>query len=64
MARTIEEIREFSLKTGNDKFGYPPTLNVPVENIVSDELHLMLRITGTVPYFIIMQYIKLHILYT
>ena len=48
MTRTIQEIRNLSLKPGNDKFGciHPPLLNVPLQNIVPDELHLMLRVTG------------------
>jgi len=25
---------------------HPPLLNIPLENVVTDELHLMLRITG------------------
>jgi len=25
---------------------HPPLLNIPLENVVADELHLMLRITG------------------
>ena len=25
---------------------HPPLLNIPLENVVVDELHLMLRITG------------------
>lgn len=48
MKRTILEMKELSLKTGNDNFGcnHPPLLNVPLKNIVPDELHLMLRVTG------------------
>lgn len=27
---------------------YPPLLHIPLQNVILDELHLMLRITGTV----------------
>ena len=52
MARTMQEIRKLSMKTGNGKFGciHPPLFNVPLQNIVPDELHLMLRITGNTTY--------------
>ena len=34
--------------TRQNKFAcvHPPLLNIPLENVVLDELHLMLRITG------------------
>ena len=50
MKRTTQEIKELSLKTGNNKFGcnHPPLLSVPLRNVVPDELHLMLRVTGIV----------------
>jgi hypothetical protein len=44
MRRSIQEIKNLSLKSGNEKFG----CNHPLQNIVPDELHLMLRITGIV----------------
>ncbi|CAB3986080.1 Hypothetical predicted protein [Paramuricea clavata] len=42
--RTLDNIRECCL---NQTFSceHPPLLNIPLENIVLDELHLMLRIT-------------------
>jgi hypothetical protein len=50
MRRSIQEIKNLSLKSGNEKFGcnHPPLLNIPLQNIVPDELHLMLRITGII----------------
>ena len=45
MARTLEEIRKCAHKQSYSCV-HPPLLNVPLENIVLDELHLMLRITG------------------
>ena len=32
----------------NEQFScvHPPLLNIPLENVVLDEMHLMLRITG------------------
>lgn len=47
LKRTLEDIRQCCLK---QLFSCerPPLLNIPLENIVLDELHLMLRITGTV----------------
>ncbi len=45
MARTLEEIRSCAC---NQSFScvHLPLLNVPIQNIVLDKLHLMLRITG------------------
>ena len=45
MARTFEEIRKC---TRNHSYScvHPPLLNVPLDNIVLDELHLMLRTTN------------------
>ena len=44
--RTLEDIRQCCLK---QEFSCqrPPLLDIPVDNIVLDELHLMLRVTGT-----------------
>lgn len=43
--RTLDDIRACCLK---HQFSCkrPPLLSIPIENIVLDELHLMLRITG------------------
>ncbi len=45
--RTLDDIRQCCLK---HQFSCerPPLLNIPMENIVLDELHLMLRITGMI----------------
>ena len=50
MVRTTEEIQECSLQTSGDKFGciHPPLIRIPPCNVVPDELHLMLRITGII----------------
>lgn len=45
MARTLEEIR-ICARNQSYSCAHPPLLNVPLDNIVLDELHLMLRITG------------------
>lgn len=46
MARTVDEMK--GLVGKKDNFGciLPPLLNIPLENIRIDELHLFLRITG------------------
>ena len=43
---TLEDIRQCCLK---QEFSCqrPPLLDIPLDNIVLDELHLMLRVTGT-----------------
>jgi hypothetical protein len=43
--RTIEDIRQCCLKK-RFSCDHPPLLSIPLGNIVLDELHLMLRITG------------------
>ena len=45
MVRTLETIKECA---NSNRYSclHPPLLNVPLENVVLDELHLMLRITG------------------
>ena len=43
--RTLEDIRKCCLKR-QFSCDRPPLLNILLENIVLDELHLMLRITG------------------
>ena len=44
--RTLEDIRQCCLK---QEFSCqrPPLLDIPLDNIVLDELHLKLRVTGT-----------------
>ena len=43
--RTLEDIK---LSAQKQQFScqHPPLLNIPLENVVLDELHLMLRVTG------------------
>ena len=43
--RTLEDIKSSAQK---QQFScqHPPLLNIPLENVVLDELHLMLRVTG------------------
>jgi hypothetical protein len=51
MKRTLQDIKQCSLK----KFFFcehHPLLNITLENIVLDELHFMLRVTGKVNAFI------------
>ena len=45
MARTLDEIRKCAL---DKKLScvHQPLINIQLENIIIDELHLMLRITG------------------
>jgi hypothetical protein len=43
--RTLADIRRCCLKL-QFSCERPPLLNIPLENVVLDELHLMLRITG------------------
>lgn len=47
MARTITEMKEHA-KQHKFSCEHRPLLNIPLENVVLDELHLMLRITGIV----------------
>lgn len=47
MARTITEMKEHA-KQNKFSCEHRPLLNIPMENVVLDELHLMLRITGIV----------------
>ena len=42
---TLDDIRRCCLKL-QFSCERPPLLNIPLENVVLDELHLMLRITG------------------
>ena len=43
--RTIDDIRKCAMK---QQFSceHQPQLDIPLENVVLDELHLMLRVTG------------------
>ena len=43
--RTLGDIRRYCLKL-QFSCERPPPLNIPLENVVLDELHLMLRMTG------------------
>lgn len=45
--RTLDDIRACCIKL-EYSCERPPLLNIPVENIILDELHLMLRITGMI----------------
>lgn len=47
MARTLKDIRKCA-NNQSSSCAHQPLLNVPLENIILDELHLMLRITGKV----------------
>ncbi len=48
--RTIQEMQELSMKTNGEKYGFihPPLIRICLRNIVPDELHLFLRVTGIV----------------
>ena len=48
VVRKICDIRE-DAKHNKHSCEHQPLLNIPLENVVLDELHLMLRITG-IPY--------------
>ena len=56
MARTIQQIQEYSLKSSGEKFGciHPPLIKLQPCNIVPDELHLLLRMTGIVLIFVLL----------
>lgn len=45
MVRTLENVKDDALR-GKCSCVHPTLLNIPLENIVLDELHMMLRITG------------------
>ena len=47
MQRKLEENKKLC-KNKTDNYGciYSPLLNIPIENVKVDELHLLLRITG------------------
>ena len=45
MSRTLESIKNCAWKH-NLSCVYQPLLDIPLENIVLDKLHLMLRVTG------------------
>ena len=51
LVRNIEEMESLSLSgkgRNADNYGclHPPLINIPLNHVVPDELHLMLRITG------------------
>ena len=49
LERTIQEMQDLSINAHEDrKFGciHPPLIMIPLRNVVPDELHLFLRITG------------------
>ncbi len=47
---TIEEMQELSIKTNGEKYGciHPPLIRICLCNVVPDQLHLFLRVTGIV----------------
>ena len=45
MRRTLQTIKDCAWKQSLS-CAYQPLLNIPLENVVLDELHLMLRVTG------------------
>lgn len=45
MSRTLEEIKKCAWKQ-NLSCVHQPLVDIPLENIILDELHLMLRVTG------------------
>ena len=47
--RTLEKIKEY-YKTRQYSCEHYPLLNIELDNVVLDELHLMLRVTGTNQY--------------
>lgn len=47
LRRTLEEMKAVAGKTKNFGCLHQPLLNIPLSNIRVDELHLLLRITGT-----------------
>lgn len=52
MKKTLDGIKH--LCTVKDNFGCikPPLLDIPIENVRVDELHLLLRITGTLKHIL------------
>lgn len=47
IARSIGNFAEWARQ---NKFScaHPPLLNIPLQNVIVDELHLMLRVTGRI----------------
>lgn len=47
LRRTTDEMKEFASKKSGENYCccYKPLFNIPLDNIILDELHLMLRIT-------------------
>ena len=54
MRRTLREIKEMSrLKTNNFCCIHEPLLNIELDHIILDELHLLLRITDGLEVYMI-----------
>ena len=51
MVRTLEEIKNCA-QNGKLSCAHKPLINIPLGNIILDELHLMLRVTGRDSYVI------------
>jgi hypothetical protein len=49
IVRSLKEIKECAKKQ-EYSCEHMPLVNIPLENVILDELHLMLRITGTKTY--------------
>lgn len=47
LKRTLEELHECACKSKGENYccAFPPLLDIPLDHIILDELHLMLRIT-------------------
>ena len=45
IARSIDRIKEWA-KSNKFSCQHQPLVSIPLENVVLDELHLMLRVTG------------------
>ena len=47
LRRTLEELKEFASKSKGESYCcvHQPLLNIPLDHIILDELHLMLRTT-------------------
>ena len=47
LRRTLEELKEFASKSKGENYCcvHQPLLNIPLDHIILDELHLMLRTT-------------------
>ena len=47
LRRTLQELQEFALKSKGENYCciHQPLLNIPLDHIILDELHLMLLVT-------------------